>query len=240
VNGGRPPFVLVHGGGQGGWVWREVAAELRARGHEVFTPSLTGFGERRHLEPASFETFVDDIANVILVEDLDDVVLVGHSMGGVVIPRVAERVADRIRRVVWVTAVVTADGETLLDAVPQSPAIARAVQLGPGGIAAFDAELLLDAGIHDGTAEQRDFIRRRRHLYPSLALVEPGRLTAFLELGLPTAYVVATDDRTIEPHVQERFVARLPGARRAEIAAGHQCMNTQPARLSDILASLAR
>jgi pimeloyl-ACP methyl ester carboxylesterase len=240
VTTGLPSFVLVHGGGQGGWVWRDVAVALRARGHHVFTPSLTGFGERRHLQPASFETFVDDVANVILVEDLDDVVLVGHSMGGVVIPRVVERVPERIRRVVWVTAAVTSDGETLLEAVPQSPAIARAVQLGPDGIAAFDTELLLDAGIHDGTAEQREFVRRRRDVYPNLALVEPGRLTAFLQLGLPTAYVVATDDRTIEPHVQERFVARLPGVRRAEIAAGHQCMNTQPSKLSDILASLSR
>jgi pimeloyl-ACP methyl ester carboxylesterase len=233
------PFVLVHGGGQGGWVWRDVAGALRAAGHEVHTPSLTGFGERRHLEPTSFATFVDDIANVILVEDLHDVVLVGHSMGGVVIPRVAERVPDRIRRVVWVTAAVTDDGETLLDAVPQSPAIVRAVQLGPAGITGFDTELLLDAGIHDGTAEQREFIRSRRLPYPQHALVEPGRRSAFLALGLATAYVVATEDRTIEPHVQEGFVARLPGARRAEIAAGHQCMNTRPAELSDILVQLA-
>jgi pimeloyl-ACP methyl ester carboxylesterase len=235
----RPPFVLVHGGAQGGWVWRDVARALRAAGHEVYAPTLTGFGERRHLEPLSFETFVDDIANVILVEDLRDVVLVGHSMGGVVIPRVAERVPDRIRRVVWVTAAVTADGETLLEAVPQSPAIARAVQLGPEGITGYDTELLLDAGIHDGTPEQREFVRARRLPYPNHALLEPGRLAAFLALGLPTAYVVATDDRTIEPDVQERFVARLPGVRRAEIAAGHQCMNTKAAELSDILVTLA-
>lgn len=234
-----PSFVLVHGGAQGGWVWRDVASALRSAGHDVFTPSLTGFGERHHLDAASFETFVDDIANLILVEDLRDVVLVGHSMGGVVIPRVAERVPDRLRRVVWVTAAVTADGESLLQAVPQSPAIAKAVQLGPEGIVAYDDELLLDAGIHDGTPAEREFVRSRRRAYPNHALVEPGRLSAFLALGLPTAYVVATDDRTIEPAVQEGFVARLPGAVRMELAAGHQCMNTRPAELSDILMTLA-
>src|SRR5476651_865793 len=107
-------FVLVHGGGQGGWVWQQVARLLRDEGHDVYTPTLTGFGERSHLDGphVSFQTFVDDIANVLIFEGLSDVVLVGHSMGGVVIPRVADVVPERIRRVVWATAVVTRDGES--------------------------------------------------------------------------------------------------------------------------------
>jgi pimeloyl-ACP methyl ester carboxylesterase len=233
-------FVLVHGGGQGGWVWRDVATDLRAAGHAVFTPTLTGFGERHHLAAlADFPTFVADIANLILVEDLRDVVLVGHSMGGAIIPRVAEQLPDRLRRVVWVTAVVTGDGETLLQAVPQSPWIAKAVTLGPGGITAFDPELLLEANIHDGTPAQRHFVHSRHRPFPNHALVEPGRLSAFLALGLPTGYVTATADRTVEPHIQAGFAARLPGCRRAEIAAGHQCMNTRPAELAAILAEMA-
>src|SRR5881394_4574014 len=112
-------FVLVHGGGHGGWCWQRVAKRLRNAGHDVYTPTLTGFGERSHLDTATvtFETFVLDIVNVLTFEDLHDVVLVGHSMGGVIIPRVAERVADRLARVVWLTAAVCADGETLLQAV---------------------------------------------------------------------------------------------------------------------------
>lgn len=235
-------FVLVHGGGQGGWTWRQVAPHLRATGHDVFTPTLTGFGERHHLAgpQVNFRTFVDDIANLILVEDLRDVVLVGHSMGGAVIPRVAEAVPDRLRRVVWVTAVVTSDGENLIQSVPQSPAIARAVKLKADGIAETDLEALLDANIHDGTAEQRQFVRaRHRSVYPPHALLEPGRLSAFLALGLPTGYVVATEDRTIEPHIQRGFQAKLPGCRPAAIAAGHQCMNTRAQELAEILHRLA-
>src|SRR6516165_11873092 len=130
-------FVLVHGGGQGGWVWRQVSHLLGAHGHQVYTPTLSGFAERRHLDgpQISFQTFVDDVANLIVFEDLRDVVLVGHSMGGVVIPRVSEAVPDRIRRVVWVAGVVTKDDQTLIRAVPQSPWVARAVTLGPAGIA---------------------------------------------------------------------------------------------------------
>ena len=103
-------FVLVHGGGHGGWCWQRVARELRTAGHDVHTPTFTGFGERHHLAAESFGTFVTDVANVLEFEDLTDVVLVGHSMGGTIIPRVAERVPERIGTVVWLAAVVTHDG----------------------------------------------------------------------------------------------------------------------------------
>ena len=235
-------FVLVHGGGQGGWAWQSTARLLRAAGHEVYTPTLTGFGERHHLDGphVSFQTFVDDIANVIRFEELSDVVLVGHSMGGVVVPRVAEAVPDRIRRVVWVTAVVARDGQSLLQTAPQSPWIAEAIILGPQGIVGTDPERLLDANIQDGTPEQRDFVRRyHRSSYPNYALTEPGRLSAFLKLGLPTGYVLATQDRTIEPHIAAGFMDLLPGCRRAEIAAGHQCMVTRPREMAEILAWMA-
>jgi pimeloyl-ACP methyl ester carboxylesterase len=224
-------FVLVHGGGHGGWCWRWTAAELRAAGHEVHTPTLTGFGERSHLDTATvtFTTFVDDVANVLRFEDLRDVVLVGHSMGGVVVPRVAEVVPERVACAVWLSACVAHDGETLLDAIPQSPWIAQAVTIEPDGTARTHPERILDAAIHDGTPEQRAYVRERHVPYPRHGLIEPGRLTAFLALGIPTGYVVTTDDRTVEPHVQRRFVERLPGARVAEVAGGHDAMITRPA-----------
>lgn len=235
-------FVLVHGGGQGGWVWRWTARLLQAEGHEVFTPTLTGFGARHHLNgpDVGFQTFLDDVGNLILFEDLKDVVLVGHSMGGAIIPRVAEALPDRIRRVVWLTAVVTSDGETLISSIPQSPWIARAVELAGDRIARTDPEKLLDANIADGTEEHRAIMRaRERSGYPAHALREPGRLTAFLRLGLPTGYVLTTEDRVVEPHVQEGFARKLPDCRRAEIAAGHQCMLTQPRATADILRDMA-
>jgi pimeloyl-ACP methyl ester carboxylesterase len=221
-------FVLVHGGGHGGWCWRSCANVLRSRGHEVYTPTLTGFGDRSHLDAPGFETFVTDVVNVLHFEDLHDVVLVGHSMGGVVVPRVAEAAPARIATAVWLTAAVCNDGESLLQTIPQSPWIARAVTIGPDGTADTDPELVLEANIHDGTPEQRAFVRDRHLAYPRHALVEPGRLSAFLALGIPTAYVFATLDRTIEPVVQERLADRLPGCRRASVDGGHDCMITQP------------
>jgi pimeloyl-ACP methyl ester carboxylesterase len=230
-------FVLVHGGGHGGWCWQPTAGLLRGMGHEVYAPTLTGFGDRSHLDTSAvrFATFVTDVANVLLFEDLHDVVLVGHSMGGVIIPRVAEELPDRLRRVVWLAAVVTVDGESLLEAVPQSPWIARAVTIGPDGTAHTDPDLILDANLHDGTPEQRRWVHDRHLPYPPFALTEPGRLSAFLTLGLPTAYVIAADDRTIEPHVAARFAARLPGADIREVPGAHDCMITQPQHVAAVL-----
>src|ERR1700712_98864 len=75
-------YLLVHGGGHGGWCWQRTARVLRGMGHEVYTPTLTGFGEREHLggPDTPFETFLDDVTKVLEFEDLHDVVLVGHSM----------------------------------------------------------------------------------------------------------------------------------------------------------------
>src|SRR4051794_17269472 len=230
-------FVLVHGGGHGGWCWQRVAKLLRTHGHDVYTPTLTGFGERSHLDTTSvtFETFVLDVANVLEFEDLHDVVLVGHSMGGVIIPRVAEHAPDRIAAVVWLAAVVTADGESLLDAVPQSPWIAKAVTIGPDGTAHTDPDLILEANIHDGTPEDKAMLRARHTPYPPHALTEPGRLSAFLALGLPTAFITAADDRTIEAPITAAFAGRLPGAARMTVPGGHDCMITQPEAVASAL-----
>jgi len=235
-------FVLVHGGGHGGWCWQRAARLLRADGHEVYTPTLTGFGERSHLDTSqvTFETFVQDIVNVIEFEDLHEVILVGHSMGGVIIPRVAERVPGRVRQVVWLAAVVTNDGESLLDAVPQSPWIARAVTIGADGTAHTDPNLILDANIHDGTPDDRAFVRDRHLPYPPHALTERGRLTAFLALAIPTTYLIASDDRTIEPPIAARFASRLPGASVGQVPGGHDCMITQPVAVAAALGSIAQ
>jgi pimeloyl-ACP methyl ester carboxylesterase len=234
-------FVLIHGGGHGGWCWRPVAQRLRSQGFEVYTPTLTGFGDRSHVdaEEVTFETFVEDITGLLFFEDLHDVVLVGHSMGGVIVPRVAEAVPERIRAAVWLTAVVTADGESLWESVPQSPWVANAVTRAADGTATTDPELILDANIHDGTPAQRDFVRQRHRPYPPHALTEPGRLSAFLELGIPTGYVIASDDRTIEPHVAARFADLLPGVIRREVPGGHDCMLTEPDAVAAVLSDLA-
>src|SRR6266550_8366608 len=91
-------FVLVHGAWHGSWCWKRVRKALYAQGHDVFTPTLTGVGERSHLlaRNVNLDTHIDDVTNVIRWEELSDVVLCGHSYGGCVIGGVADRVPERI------------------------------------------------------------------------------------------------------------------------------------------------
>jgi pimeloyl-ACP methyl ester carboxylesterase len=110
-------FVLVHGGGHGGWCYQPVARVLRAAGHDVYAPTLTGLGERSHLVRADIDLdmHIRDITAVLYYEDLSDVVLVGHSYGGMVITGAADRAADRVGRLVYLDAATPVNGQSLLD-----------------------------------------------------------------------------------------------------------------------------
>lgn len=112
-------YVLVHGGWDGGWSWRGVARQLRAAGHEVFTPTLTGSGERVHLASPEIdlETHILDVVHVLHYEDLQEVVLCGSSYGGMVITGVAERAPQRIKHLIYLDAFVPEDGQSAGDLV---------------------------------------------------------------------------------------------------------------------------
>jgi pimeloyl-ACP methyl ester carboxylesterase len=111
-------FVIVHGGWGGGWEWTPVARILRKRGHEVFTPTLTGLGERAHLGyDIGLSGHIDDVVAVFRFEELRDVVLCGQSYGGMVITGVADRIPASIRLLVYLDAFVPSDGQALQDLV---------------------------------------------------------------------------------------------------------------------------
>ncbi|HEV7215581.1 MAG TPA: alpha/beta hydrolase [Chloroflexota bacterium] len=110
-------IVLVHGGWIGGWAWQHHRQRLQAAGHEVFTPTLTGLGERVHLAQPGVDLalHVQDVVNLLEAEDLRDVVLAGHSYGGMVITGVAEQAPKRLAHLVYLDAFAPRDGESLLD-----------------------------------------------------------------------------------------------------------------------------
>src|SRR6202165_3524917 len=115
----KPTIVIVHGAWGGSWAWRRVDTLLREKGFNVYRPQLTDLGERVHLSrpDIGLSTHIDDVVNTILFEDLHDIILVGHSYGGMVITGVADRVPDRIRRLVYVDAFVPGDGESLMSLI---------------------------------------------------------------------------------------------------------------------------
>jgi pimeloyl-ACP methyl ester carboxylesterase len=121
-------FVLVHGGWHGGWCWRFVAAALRRADHDVYTPSLTGLGDRAHLARPGIdlELHIQDVVAVLEMEDLREVVLLGHSYGGMVVTGVADRCTARISKLVYLDAFVPENGKCALDyIVPERAAAFR-------------------------------------------------------------------------------------------------------------------
>ena len=161
-------FVLVHGAWIGGWCWRPNAQALRKAGHEVFTPTLTGLGERSHLmNPGiNLDTHIADIVNVFKHEELSDVVLVGHSYGGMVVTGVADTLADKIRSLVYLDAFVPESGRALVDLAPPEPKPQPASDytLAP-----------LPAAVFGASPEVAAFVDARTSPHPATCFVQPGQ-----------------------------------------------------------------
>jgi pimeloyl-ACP methyl ester carboxylesterase len=235
--GGRPPIVLVHGAWHGGWCWARVEPPLRAAGHRVFSPTLTGVGERVHLAGPSvnLETHITDVVNVIEAEELKDVVLVGHSYAGMVITGVADRLPGRLRSIVYVDAFLPENGRSMIDYVApaRQPAMKKAGETA-GYLDSLPINLL---GVRDPT--DAAWVQRRvtRQPYPTFS--QPIRLTRNALATLPRTYVYCSDPPTGS---FDQFAAKLrtdPGWKFHELKTGHDCMVTEPAALAKIILGAA-
>jgi len=113
----KKTFLVCHGAWSGGWAWKKMHPLMQAAGHRLITPTYTGLGERVHLADGSIDldTHIEDVLNVIKYEDLRDVVLVGHSYGGMVATGVADRARGRVAQLIYIDAFVPEDGQSLLD-----------------------------------------------------------------------------------------------------------------------------
>ena len=232
-------FVLVHGGFHGGWCWRDVATRLRSRGHAVYTPTLTGCGERSHLlsKSITLATFFDDIGNLLIWEDLNDVVLVGHSFGGIVISGVADRMPERIAQLVYLDAVILENGQSMLGVLDPQVAAARlqaaeadgGVGIAPPPAAAF--------GIRDEA--QASFVQQRLTSHPLGSYTSAMVLEHPVSHGLRAVYVQCTDPVYAGLQMSRDWV-KASAMKTLEIATGHDAMITAPGLLADLLDRLSR
>jgi pimeloyl-ACP methyl ester carboxylesterase len=228
------PFVLVHGAWHGGWCWRRVARLLRDAGHEVFTPTLTGFGERAHLlsRDVGPHTLVQDVAAVLDNEELSDVVLVGHSFGALVALAVAERVPDQVRRVVLLDGLVVEAGEPAFAGLPPGSAAARTEAAEASGGVAFPPP----GGAAFGLTEPADidWVDRRLTPHPLRTYAEPFPLSVPLGGGRPVTYVACIDPAYPAVH-SAHAIARREGWEFRELVAGHDAMISAPKATADEL-----
>jgi pimeloyl-ACP methyl ester carboxylesterase len=234
----RHTFVLVHGAWHGGWCWRRVSDALLARGHLVFAPTLTGVGERSHLLRAgiNLSTHIEDVVRLIEVEDLDRIVLVGHSYGGMVISGVAERAEKAIASIVFLDAFVPENGTALLDFMPADRRKANEE------IAAKSGGLSLppvSAEFFNVNARDRAWVDAKCTPHPFATFTEQARLTGARERIAKKTYIRAGGYPAVYFSTFHEKLKTNPGWRCYELPCGHDIMVDMPERLAEILEEAA-
>ncbi|MDB5852444.1 MAG: hypothetical protein JWR22_485 [Herminiimonas sp.] len=227
-------YVLVHGAWHGAWCWRDVASGLRQAGHRVFTPTQTGSGERAHLlsRDITLDCYVRDVVNLLEAEDLSDVVLVGHSFGGISISGAADRVPHRIRHLVYLDALILNDGQSAFSMIPADVvAMRRALATASGGVSIPVPD---PAAFGVTVPEQAAWLRKECTPHPLSSYEDVFRLKGVVGNGLPATYVAVT------PHYVPTTASRDYAKARedwhyAELEAGHDAMVTTPGSLIEIL-----
>ena len=232
-------FVLVHGGFFGGWCWAKVAPKLRSKGHEVYTPTLTGYGERSHLlnSEIGLNTHVDDITNVILFEELNDVILLGHSYGGMVTGSVADRIPDRIRHLIYLDAFIPIHGKSMSDIQLNKSRNMFKEKVDDKGQGWMLKPLSPDSDTL-GVTDKNDisWLKSKLTPLPYRSLIEPAKLTNLKADKIPSTYIYCT-----KKSVQDSFeifaqqTKNNPKWRYRELTTGHSAMITEPNGLCEEL-----
>lgn len=230
-------FVLVHGSWHGGWCWRRVADLLERRGHKVFAPTLTGLGERCHLMSGliTLGTHITDIANVIKWENLDNIVLVGHSYAGFVVSGVAERALPAISSIVFLDAFLPENGQRVVDLAPPD---LRATSLAAAAKNEVARPIPPAKAFHVNEQDQ-PWVDSKLTPQPTFVSVEPIVLTGAREKIAKKTYIRAT----LNPSPQfDDYLEKLKtnaAWRTYSVPCGHDVMVDMPDRLTEILLEVA-
>ena len=240
-------YVLVHGAWHGGWCWRDVRNILEDKGHRVFTPTMTGLGERAHLltEQTDLETHIQDIVSHIEFEDLDDVILVGHSYGGMVITGVVDRLKERMSHIVYLDAAVPDDGENFASQAPgMTPEVTKVVEesfrsLSKDGLV-MDVFPAVDLGIPETDSRSINWVTKHMTPHPLKTWLDPITLKNKGSKGVLRTYI-----HCVKPAMEQAsFAAHYavlkdnPSWRALTIDTGHDAMVTMPDKLSAMLLDL--
>jgi pimeloyl-ACP methyl ester carboxylesterase len=229
-------FVLVHGAWHGGWCYKRVAQLLRQAGHEVYTPTLTGLGERSHLmnRTIDLETHVRDIVNVIRWEELSGVILCGHSYGGMVISGVVEKIPEKIHALVYLDAFVPDSGQALMDFLPPEQAAGLAEDAKNNGdgylITPFPAEFF--------KVNERDaaWVDRMCVKHPLACFQQKVVSTGAIARVTKRTYALAANWGPPQPFVAiADRLKKQPGWKVVSLPGGHDLMLDLPQETAELL-----
>jgi pimeloyl-ACP methyl ester carboxylesterase len=229
-------FVLVHGAWHGAWCWHRVARLLTARQHEVFTPTLTGVAERSHLARADvdLDTQILDVVNVMKWQELTDIVLVGHSYGGMVISGVAEKMEKAIASFVMLDAFLPENGQSLID-VHVAPVRDGILAAERGGATVIPPR---PAAMFNVNEKDRAWVDAQCTPHPVKCFTQKVTLTGARERIAKKAYIRASGYPS-PPFDHGLATARSRGWSVYEVACGHDVMIDMPLSLTDILEEVA-
>jgi pimeloyl-ACP methyl ester carboxylesterase len=233
-------FVLVHGGAHGGWCFQPLARVLRDNGHEVYTPTLTGLGERAHSFKADvdLDCHIDDVVAVLHYEDLRDAILVGHSYGGAVITGAADRAPDRVAHRVYLDSMEPKDGQSMVDIAGPFMAAAQLDSRTVDGVqmCLFPSdETLPYYGVVD--PETLDWMRERLTPHPVRCFQQPLTLTDPAALqSIPQSHISTTMFLSLRNvgRIREKADGRV-----WDIDTGHDLMITEPHKVAEYLGRVA-
>jgi pimeloyl-ACP methyl ester carboxylesterase len=228
-------FIVAHGAWSAGWVWKKMHPLMRAKGHELITPTYTGLGERVHLATSSIglETHIQDMLMVLQMEDVRDAILIGHSYGGMVATGVADLAAERISKLVYLDAFVPAHGKSVFDLVPPEERERRLAGVVDGW------RLPPPPPPPDTSPRDVDWITPRRVHQPLACFQEP----LLLENGeprMPRFYIYAQRHNPGDPFRQFLERAKKEGWPTFEMDVSHSPHVTAPDALADILDQIAK
>lgn len=237
--GKQPVFVLVHGAFHGGWCWQRVSKELRAKGDLVYTPTLTGLAEHKNTlnDKIDLNTHIDDIVNFIIAEDLHNVILVGHSYAGAVIAGVADRIPERLSKLIFLDAMLMENGQSALDVSPDD---IRAYFIKATN--EYDKGLSIPFFTSDffGVTNATDikWVNERLTNQPFKTFSQPLVLKHAYGNHLPLTYIACTQPelRAIKPFADKTKSSK--NWKYLELKTGHDAMITMPVELSNMLQSL--
>lgn len=232
-------FVLVHGAWHGAWCWYKVVAALEARGHRAIAPDLPGHGrDRTPMEKCNLGLYVSTVVAVIEAEE-EPVVLVGHSLGGLTVTQVAERVPERVRSVVYLTALLAPDGQSGADLNLMTEDNPAMQYIEPGELAmTFRADGLRETFYHQCPDEDVALATLSASPEPNVILEAPMRTTELNYGRVPRVYIECTEDQAIPIAKQREWYGVVPCQRVITMETDHSPFFSAPADLVAHLESI--
>jgi pimeloyl-ACP methyl ester carboxylesterase len=231
-------YLLIHGAMRGAWLWDKLMPLLMKAGGNPMAIDLPGHGDRTAEGSfATMSTYIDDVIQFIRKENLKDLVLVGHSMSGIVISKAAEEIPERIKHLVYLAAVVPRNNEALIDLLAKDRQEAIRKLHGKAKEIFGTPETLRPMYFTDLEGDEKEFYLRQLTPQPLAAFFEKIKFKQFPKIPIPMTYVLGLKDKSLPPELTRRFAKRL-GVEPIEIDAGHDLMVSRPGEVAKALLDL--